>query len=53
VASILQEVHYDGWIVDDFDYSAYSAQEGSVVCLRYLRERLDLVGRRGRGGWAS
>lgn len=53
VASILRAVHYDGWIVDDFDYSAYSAQEGSIVCLRYLRERLGLVGRRSHGGWAS
>ena len=39
--------------LDDFDYSAYSTREGSTACLRYLRQGLGLVGRRGRDGWAE
>ncbi|MBI2940232.1 MAG: TIM barrel protein [Chloroflexi bacterium] len=53
ILAILREVGYDGWIVDDFDYSAYATQEASITCLRYLREGLGLVGRRGNEGWAG
>ncbi len=53
IMGILHEADYDGWIVDDFDYSAYATREGSITCLRYLRESLGLIGRRGRAGWAG
>jgi inosose dehydratase len=44
---------YDGWIVDDFDYSAYPTREGSITLLRYLRHSLGIAGRRGHAGWAG
>jgi sugar phosphate isomerase/epimerase len=51
--AVLRDAGYDGWILDDFDYSAYGTREGSVACLRYLRESLGLLGRRGQQGWAG
>jgi inosose dehydratase len=51
--AVVREAGYDGWIVDDFDYSAYPAREASIALLRYLRGSLGLVGRRGRAGWAE
>jgi inosose dehydratase len=51
--AIVREAGYDGWIVDDFDYSAYPAREASTTLLRYLRSSLGLRGRRGNAGWAG
>jgi len=51
--AILRQAGYDGWILDDFDYSAYAAREGSIANLCYLRHSLGLVGRRGHHGWAG
>ena len=51
--ALLCEAGYDGWILDDFDYSAYAAGESSIANLRYLRHSLGLVGRRGHAGWAG
>jgi inosose dehydratase len=51
--AVLREAGFDGWIVDDFDYSAYPTREASTVLLRYLRDGLGIVGRRGRAGWAG
>jgi inosose dehydratase len=53
IAGILRDAGYDGWIVDDFDYSAYPTREGSIALLRYLRHSLGFVGRRGHEGWAE
>jgi len=53
ITGILREAGYDGWIVDDFDYSAYATREASITLLRYLRHSLGLVGRRGHAGWAE
>ena len=53
VVGILREVNYQGWVVDDFDYSAYGTREASTTLLRYLRHGLGLVGRRGHQGWAE
>jgi inosose dehydratase len=49
----LRAVDYQGWIVDDFDYSAYPTREASTTLLRYLRNSLGAVGRRGHSGWAG
>ncbi len=51
--AIVREAGYDGWILDDFDYSAYGAREASTTLLRYLRHALGIVGRRGHAGWAG
>lgn len=48
--AILQRVGFDGWIVDDMDYSAYSTLESATACRDYLREALGLVGRKGNAG---
>lgn len=51
--AVLREAGYDGWLLDDLDYSAYPTREASTTVLRYLRDGLGVVGRRGRVGWAG
>jgi inosose dehydratase len=51
--AVVRAAGYDGWILDDFDYSAYPTREASTTLLRYLRSPLGLVGRRGHVGWAG
>lgn len=51
--AVVRGAGYDGWILDDFDYSAYSTREASTTLLRYLRHGLGLAGRRGHAGWAG
>jgi sugar phosphate isomerase/epimerase len=51
--AVLREAGYDGWLLDDLDYSACPTQEASTTVLRYLRNGLGVVGRRGRVGWAG
>jgi inosose dehydratase len=46
---ILKGAGYDGWIVDDMDYSAYAALECATVCRDYLRDALGLTGRKAEG----
>jgi len=48
--AILQNAGFDGWIVDDMDYSAYSALECATTCRSYLRDALGLAGRKEEGG---
>jgi inosose dehydratase len=48
--AILQRAGFDGWIVDDMDYSAYSTLESATACRDYLREALGLTGRKHAGG---
>jgi inosose dehydratase len=50
---VVRGAGYDGWILDDFDYAAYSTRDVSTALLRYLRHSLGIVGRRGRVGWAA
>ena len=47
--AILQGAGFDGWIVDDMDYSAYAALECATVCRDYLRDALGLTGRKAEG----
>jgi len=44
--AILQGVNFDGWIVDDMDYSAYGTLESATLCREYLRDALGLMGRK-------
>lgn len=48
--AILQQAGFDGWIVDDMDYSAYAALESASACRDYLRDALGLTGRKHEGG---
>jgi len=48
--AILKNAGFDGWIVDDMDYSAYSALECATTCRSYLRDALGLTGRKHEGG---
>lgn len=50
---VVQNASYTGWIVDDFDYSAYGTREASTALLSYLRHSLGITGRRGHQGWAG
>ena len=47
--AILKGAGFDGWIVDDMDYSAYAALECATVCRDYLRGALGLTGRKAEG----
>ncbi|MGH2460534.1 MAG: hypothetical protein ACRDIY_16900, partial [Chloroflexota bacterium] len=48
--AVLQRAGFDGWIVDDMDYSAYSTLDSATACRDYLREALGLTGRKHEGG---
>ncbi|MDR3119985.1 MAG: sugar phosphate isomerase/epimerase [Clostridiales bacterium] len=46
IHSILLEAGFDGWIVDDLDYTAYGAAQCAQACLDYLHHRLRAYGQR-------
>ena len=46
VSAILLAAGYDGWIVDDFDYSAYSPLESAKACKDYINLGLGIWGQR-------
>lgn len=46
--AILRGVNYDGWIVDDHDFTAYLRLDSARACREYLRN-IGLPGRRGAG----
>ena len=46
ITRILLDAGYDGWIVDDFDYSGYSAMESAKACKDYINLALGLWGER-------
>jgi len=48
VYRILLEAGYDGWIVDDFDFTGYSVRESLAACKAYLNGALGVYGRRDR-----
>jgi inosose dehydratase len=50
VTRILLDAGYEGWIVDDFDYSGYSPTESAKACKDYINHGLGLWGERERGG---
>ena len=54
VTAVLREAGYDGWIVDDFDMSAYPPRAAVAACKDYINHALGIWGerdlRRGRPG---
>lgn len=45
----LQEANFDGWIVDDMDYTGYFTLDSATACRDYLRDALGIAGRSKRG----
>jgi inosose dehydratase len=46
VTAILREVGYDGWIVDDFDFTGYPARASAQACKDYINQALGVWGER-------
>jgi inosose dehydratase len=46
ITRILLGAGYDGWLVDDFDYSGYPAREAAQACKEYINEALGIWGER-------
>jgi inosose dehydratase len=46
ITQLLREAGYDGWIVDDFDYSGYPAYASAKACKDYLNQGLGIWGER-------
>lgn len=46
ITQILLGAGYDGWIVDDFDYSGYSPVESATACIDYVNRGLGIWGAR-------
>jgi inosose dehydratase len=46
ISDILLAAGYDGWIVDDFDYSCYSPVESAQACKDFINRGLGLWGAR-------
>jgi inosose dehydratase len=42
VTAILREVGYDGWIVDDFDFTGYSPRASAQACKDYINQGLGI-----------
>ena len=48
ITRILLDAGYDGWIVDDFDYSGYAPVESARACKEYINRGLGITGERDR-----
>ena len=46
ITDILLKSGYDGWIVDDFDYSGYSPVKSAQACKDYINHSLGIWGER-------
>jgi inosose dehydratase len=46
ITQILLEGGYDGWLMDDFDYSGYSPVESARACKEYINHGLGIWGER-------
>ncbi len=46
ITEILLGVGFDGWIVDDFDYTGYPAVESATACKTYINQALGIWGER-------
>lgn len=54
VTQVLRSAGYDGWIVDDLDFSCYRARESAQACKDYINYGLGIWGERDiRRGLAS
>ncbi len=48
VTKILLDAGYDGWLVDDFDYSGYSPVESTRACKEFINRGLGIYSERDR-----
>lgn len=46
VTEVLHSVNYDGWIVDDFDFTGYPARASAQACKDYINQALGIWGER-------
>lgn len=46
VTRVLREAGYEGWIVDDFDFSCYRPRTSAKACKDYINQALGLWGER-------
>lgn len=46
ITQVLRSAGFDGWIVDDFDYSGYRAVESAKACKTYINHALGIWGER-------
>jgi inosose dehydratase len=46
ITSIIRKAGYDGWIVDDFDFTCYPPMQAAKACKDYLNHGLGIWGRR-------
>ena len=44
IAKVIREAGYDGWIVDDFDFSCYPPMQAAKACKDYLNQALGIWG---------
>ncbi len=48
ITGVLRSVGYDGWLVDDFDYSGYEPRASAQACKDYINQCLGTWGERDR-----
>jgi inosose dehydratase len=46
ITEVLRAVGYDGWLVDDFDYSGYEPRASAQACKDYINQALGVWGER-------
>ena len=46
VTKVLLDTGYDGWIVDDFDFTGYPAVDSANACKDYINYALGIWGER-------
>ncbi|HHX45371.1 MAG TPA: TIM barrel protein [Chloroflexi bacterium] len=46
ITEVLLEAGYDGWIVDDFDFTGYPARASAQSCKDYINQALNIWGER-------
>ena len=44
ITAVLRSFGYDGWIVDDFDYTCYPARVSAKACIDYINQALGIWG---------
>ena len=46
IAEILRKAGFDGWIIDDFDYTGYRTYDSCKACIDYMNNALGVYGER-------
>jgi inosose dehydratase len=42
ITEVLRSAQYDGWLVDDFDFTGYPARQSAQACKDYINHRLGI-----------